>query len=430
MEQIIRIAMICHHSSERHRKHLGLSNDSFRGMIRRCIGHPYEDYAPWVYSFVDGIKELTNVDFHIVAPHVDVSNEIAEFSEGCVQFHVFNPNGGIFSTIQRLLTTPSEDEIANRNAMKIKGIINKIKPDLVLVLGAENAYYSKSILSISDVPTAVLCQTVYSNPQRLKSGEKVNQYRWDIEQEIFKHVHYYFCLGKMHHDLVVKYVPNAVVFNYNFPPVQFPRLKEIPKTTDFVFFAQRVIASKGIECSLRALGIVKKKKPETSLLVVGHCDENYKKSVLIPIMQELDIERNVFFHDYFEKQEDMFQYVKRARFALLPIKLDIISGTIIQAMRMGLPVITHITSGTPLLNKEKQCVLLSPIDDIIALAENMLSVYDESLAERLRQNAFDYCLKEDEQLANSAKELIDNCHLIVENYNDKSPIPANRLFHE
>ena len=232
----------------------------------------------------------------------------------------------------------------------------------------------------------------------------------------------------MHRNLIRQYVPDAFVFHFDFPPVPFPQLRIVPKVFDFVFFAHRVIASKGIECSIEALSIIVKKYPTVSLLVVGSCDSKYKEFLQSKI-EHLRLEKNIVFHDYFEKQEDMLQYVMQARFALLPIKLDVISGTIIQAMRMGLPVITHITTGTPNLNKEKKCVMLSPIDEIPALAANMIEVYEnEDLASELRNNSIEYCKREDERKALSARVIIENCYYIIDNYNNHVPIPQERLY--
>ena len=60
-------------------------------------------------------------------------------------------------------------------------------------------------------------------------------------------------------------------------------------------------------------------------------------------------------------------------------------------MANGLPVVTTITAGTPTLNQNKETVLLSPIGDHKALADNMVRLYkDPLLAKLLQTNGAEY----------------------------------------
>lgn len=71
-----------------------------------------------------------------------------------------------------------------------------------------------------------------------------------------------------------------------------------------------------------------------------------------------------------------------------PLKLDVISGTIIEAMILGFPVITYKTTGTPYLNKYGEAVLISDIDDVNSLANNMLRIMKEpELVQKMLNNS-------------------------------------------
>ena len=79
--------------------------------------------------------------------------------------------------------------------------------------------------------------------------------------------------------------------------------------------------------------------------------------------------------------------IKKARFALLPIKIDLVPSTIREAFACGLPVITTITEGTPALNEKRMTVLLSKQGDYQNMANNMIRlIEDENLANQLREN--------------------------------------------
>ena len=110
-----------------------------------------------------------------------------------------------------------------------------------------------------------------------------------------------------------------------------------------------------------------------SLNVVGKCTSEYKKTLSDKI-SNLQLTENICFNDYFPVHSDMHQHVKKSRFAILPVKLDVIPGAVIEAMLLGLPLITYKTTGTPYLNKNGDTVLLADIGDIKKLAENMLKL--------------------------------------------------------
>ena len=93
---------------------------------------------------------------------------------------------------------------------------------------------------------------------------------------------------------------------------------------------------------------------------------------------------NVTFTGELPTHEDVLENVATARVALLPIKIDFIPGTIREASALGLPIVTSITDGTPLLNEKRNCVLLSEGGDHVSMAENMINLLDNpDLADEL-----------------------------------------------
>ena len=116
---------------------------------------------------------------------------------------------------------------------------------------------------------------------------------------------------------------------------------------------------------------------------LNHYIEEIKKR-----MKELGLEDEVDFTGRLATHDDVIKEVRKARFAVLPLKVDLISGTIREAMANGLPVVTTITPATPQLNEKRGSILLSEKGDFKAMAENMCRLLeDENFAERIRQNA-------------------------------------------
>ena len=101
------------------------------------------------------------------------------------------------------------------------------------------------------------------------------------------------------------------------------------------------------------------------------------------------ITKNVIFCGPLPTHDDVIKQIRKSRFAILPLKIDLISGTIREAMANGLPVVTTITPATPKLNETRESVLLSEKGDFKAMAENMLwLINDNEVAIKLKKNSF------------------------------------------
>lgn len=429
----IKVVLLCHYSSPELRSHLALSDLKIENLFNRVFRRPkysFGDFASWVTLIISELCCKEEMEIHIIAPHYGLKKKVVEFMDNMVYYHIFRSELPFPFNIFEHKINPEQGRSFKRNRKIVKQIIDKIKPDLVNLIGSENPYYSICSLDINDIPILLSCQTVYSNPDRIHKDLDFSQFRWDVEQKIFKHVQYYACGGELHRGLVKKYIPDAMVLKLIWPRASFPVLKEVPKIYDFVYFAQMISAKKGADNAVEALAKVKIKCPNVSLLMIGHNIEPFKSEIEKRIL-ELGLNHNITFHDFFEKQEDMFQYAKQARFALLPIKLDIVSGTIIQAMRMGLPVVSHITSGTPQINETRTCMLLSPINNNNELAENMLRLLDSpELAEKLKNNAFEYIRELDSKEINAGEFMVGQYKAVIDNYYSGIPIPVQYMFDE
>jgi glycosyltransferase involved in cell wall biosynthesis len=424
------VAWICHFSNQEVRNKLPLSNMRISNFLRSILGKTkfeYGDFAPWINNLIKEFEKFEEVELHIIAPHTGLKKKRFDLEMNGIHYHFFkSEDDNIFNfIINKLDSNKIPKYIKNRK--RTAEIVTSIKPDIVNLIGTENPYYSITVLDIEDIPVFVSAQTVYTNPDRQKISGNCDPLRWNTELKIHHKEKYYGCAGRMHRDLILRNNPDAIIFK-NFFPIQYPKkVKEVEKEFDFVYFAQGVSQKKGIEDAIDALALVKKEKPDVTLMVVGHCPPNYKV-FLNKKIDNLGLTENISFHDYFPVHSDMHQYIKKAKFALLPVKLDVIPGTVIEAMLLELPVVTYKTTGTPYLNKDGETVLISKIGDIEHLAANMLKLLDSpELAEQLKKKAKAFVEKEFDNTA-SAKRLVKDYKAVIAHYHDGTPIPKELLF--
>jgi len=426
----MKIVWICHFSNQKIRDRLALSERKISNSIRSIIGGKkilYGDFAPWVTNLIYEFEKFKDVELHVISPHAGLKKWTCEFEMNGVYYHFFRPEWPLMMDKLAIRMFGLKKRQFRLNRFVVKKYIRKIEPDIVNLIGTENPYYSITALDISTIPVFVSAQTVYTNPERLKLTGNCDPFRWDLEMKIHQKEAYFGCIGRMHRDMILKNNPNAIIFK-NFFPIEKPEaVKEVPKEYDFVFFAAGVTPKKGIEDALDALALVNKEKPGVSLNVVGRCAPDYKSRLVQKIAMS-GLVQNVYFNDYFPVHADMHQHIKKARFALLPIKLDVISGTVIEAMLLELPLVTYKTTGTPYLNKDGQTVLLGDIGDIEKLAANMMALLDApELAEKLKREAKAFVEREFDN-TRSARRLVKNYRAVIAHYRDGQPIPEDRLF--
>ena len=429
--QKLKVAWICHFSNKEVRERLPLSKMRVKNTIKSLLGKKinsgYSDFSPWVSNLIKEFEKFDDIELHVISPFAGLTHFTCEFELNGIFYHFYQSDLPILH-----VNLPDKFNWEGKikylpNRYFVKKILNKINPDIVNLIGTENPYYSITSLDIKNLPVYVSAQTVYTNPARKKYSDICRQLTWDIELMIHKKEKYYGCSGRMHRDLILKNNPEAIIFKMFFPLQRPAQVKVVPKIIDFVFFAAGVSKKKGIEDAIDALAIIKKNKKNVSLNVVGRCFGAYKEFLLRKI-DELDLKENIIFNDYFPLHSDMHQHIVQSHFAVLPVKLDIIPGSVVEAMLLDLPVVTYKTTGTPYLNKDGESVLIADIGDIDMLAGQMLKLLNSpSLAQKLGENAKAVIEKEFDNAA-SAKRLVNNYRAAIAHYHNNTPVPEELLF--
>lgn len=426
----MKIVWICHFSNKQIQNKLNLSKRNIISFIKGLIGKKskiqYKEFAPWVSNLIKEFEHFEDVELHVISPHFGLHGNVREFDINGVQYHFFEPEGLSLTGKLRNKFFLTGKKTYKSNRKIVRELIRKIKPDIINLIGAENPYYSVTSLDIKDIPVYVSLQTVYTNPDRHKFST-VDQHRWDIELAIHKKEKYFGATGRMHRDLLLNNNPEAIVFKMFFPLQKPADVKEVPKVYDFVFFAAGVNNKKGVEDAIEALSIASQVQPAITLNIVGRCHPDYK-TILQGKINDLNLQENIAFHDYFPVHADMHQHIKKSRFAILPNKLDIISGTVIEAILLEIPVVTYKTSGSPYLNKDGETVLLAEIGDVNKLAENMIRLLNEPmLADTLKREAKAFVEREFNNDV-SAKRLLNNYKSVINHYRQRIDIPEEQLF--
>lgn len=429
MEKPIKVAMVCHFSNAEARSHLPLDKRRLFRLARKILRMPvkggtYGDVAAWDPYLIEFLSKRDDIDLYVISAHTGIKRNVVSYIDKKV--HYFFVKCDYATMLKRLIKSPKLWLKMNPMRPKVRRIINRIHPDIVTMVGAENAYIASTVLGIDDYPVLIQCQTIYNNPDRAEYSE-IDEKNAFVERELFKTAKYVAIPTKMHLDMFNKMESNAMVFDWK-AKTPLPKVDYYgPKVYDFVNFALTMDFRKGFHDSIRALAIVKEKYPNVTLNLTGGCTAEQKKE-LVALVTELNLLENVMFTPFFEKQEDLFRHIQKSRFALLPSKMDHISGTMVQAMHFGLPLVCYATSGTPQINKEKECALIADMNNVEQLAEKMTLLLDNpDKAELLQKNAWERLEKKNNMEA-CTDRLVNTYKAIIDYDKNGTPIPDYLFF--
>ena len=396
MMEKIRVVWLCHFSNSEVQSKLDLHHGWLLGilkrMARRSVSTAVSDFANWVTNGIKEFESIDDVELHVVSPYPNLRRNIQEFTLKGVHYHFFkNEDDDAFRLIYRQVFKPGFWKYS-KNRRRISYLINKIHPDVVHLIGAENPFYSlalldvpQSVVTIAQLQTLLIDSDVKNNNPHFKSY----QYRTEVERKVLERADFIGTTALKFRTILWREIgPDVSILNTSLP-LNSPVVKdEVEKTFDFVYFASSL--SKAADLALEAFGIARQRHHGISLDVIGGYNATIEQQ-LKAIIEKYNMAGSVHFEGRLLTHDDVLQQIRKSRYALLPLRSDLISGTIREAMSNGLPVLTTDTGelGTQRLNLNSQCALISKTGDHQALADNMIRLMtDKSLADNLRDNAY------------------------------------------
>lgn len=324
------------------------------------------EYAPWIPPYIELIKELKDIELYVISPHEYISGVKTFISEE-VNYYFYNAHMPLIG--RHWPGFFKWDYISNFNSNKriTKRIVNGIKPDLIHLHGAENAYFCSSILQFFDkYPIIFTLQGLISSTSE-KSFFQVKK-RIEIEKIILTKISHAFYSTETMKSQLISFNPK-MHFYWNDYPLELIEKIEISKKFDIVFFA-RITRDKGIGDLIKALAIVKKHIRNISLCVIGGGQPDYFKKMA----EDENVSENIYWAGFLPTQKEVHLMASEARISVLPTYHDMIPGTIIESMFLGLPVVAYDVGSIHEINKDSTVVTLVKKADIEGLAMSILNL--------------------------------------------------------
>lgn len=391
----IKIAWICGFNNKTiHNKlkpRYGFIERLIRKATHRSTLYEFRELSQWVTNGIQEFEKFTEeVELHILAPYSHISDQLVEFELNGIYYHfVKNEFNSLLTTITRKVRHKVFFGDFKENRKLYAQILKKIHPDVVHVIGAECPNYSLALLDIpSNIPTIAQLQTLMSDPAFEKNyciEHETYSYRATKEKEVIKSASYVGTKVVHIAKMVKDFAPDARIINTTLALTEPVDLSESPKEFDFVYFSKEVekAGDYAVEAYIRAFLM----HPGITLDIVGACSESYKLE-LLELISKVGATDYVTFEGALPTHADVIKQIRKSRFAVIPMKIDMLAGTVRECMANGIPVCTTITPVSPNENAKRESLLLSEKGDYQKMAENMCKLINNpEFADMIRNNA-------------------------------------------
>lgn len=391
----IKIAWICGFNNKVIHSKLNPQYGFIEKIIRKATNRPtdceFRELSQWVSNGIQEFEKFTDdVELHIIAPYSHISEQLVEFELNEIYYHfVRNEFNSLLTTITRRVRHKVLFNDFKENRKLYAKIISKIQPDVVHVIGAECPNYSLALLDIpSHIPTIAQLQTLMSDPAFEKNyclDHDTYIYRSSKEKEVIKRATYVGTKVVPIAKLVKEFAPDSKIVNTTLALTEPVDLSESQKVYDFVYFSKEVekAGDYAVEAYIRAFLM----HPGITLDIVGACSEAYKNQ-LLELISKVGATDYVTFEGALPTHDDVIRQIRKSRFAVIPMKIDMLTGTVRECMANGIPVCTTITPVSPNENVKRESLLLSEKGDYQEMAENMCKLINNpEFADMIRNNA-------------------------------------------
>ena len=430
MTSKMKVAMVCH-----------FSNPKIREAVKWCRRGPGGDTAIWNTLLIEEFEKRDDIELHVIAPMYHMKGMTQEFMLGKTHYYFYKPDVPILNI--SWIHLGHLDARSNYWWARhcVQKWIREINPDIVNLIGAENPHYSASLLGLKGYPVFVSMQSVYSNPDRFKLV-KEDKLRSKFERLVISENRYFGVNAPFMPDLIRRDAKDAICMWNRFPTpgggrnggvcelvserVGECRSVGVPKEYDFVQFSG-MTELKGVPDTIKATAIVKKEFPNVKVRMMGGIFPDFHEK-MNGLIKDLDVGENVTLTGGYAKHSDLMAEAAKARFYILPTKVDTIPTTIFEATHLGMPVVSYKTGDIPKLNTGDERVLLADRFDVEDLARQMMRLLREpSLGAELNRKAREFT---DKYFSNEAnvEQHVAICRAVIDNYRNGTPIPEELMY--
>ena len=162
--RLLKVVWICSFSNPKVREHLPIKKNLFRRILYIVKGSYFRegsDMAVWNTNAIAEMEKMEGIELHVICPVRDLARYEVRYVENNIHYYFFREQDSRLSQflIHQVFYKYSYKFKTNRKY--IKSVVNEVIPDVVHVIGAENPFYSLSLLDVPEtIPIILQLQTL------------------------------------------------------------------------------------------------------------------------------------------------------------------------------------------------------------------------------------------------------------------------------
>ena len=375
-KQKIKIVWICHFTNAEIQKLLPLWKN-------------INEFASWIPNTLKGFENNIHYEIHVISPHLYLKFNKSILLRN-INYHFLTY--GIPIWHRHWPSFLKLDIVTNFFYFRymVRRKVNAINPDLINLIGAENAYYSSSVINLfKKYPTLVTIQGFVSE-FKYKINESFElRKRISVEEFILRELKY-FSGDSDSPSYIKKYNDNFQYYLLEHPVNEslIMEIKECYKKYDCIFFGS-LKSVKGVIDFIKVIAEIKKELPSINSCIIGPGDlEPIKK-----FAKELNCFENIEFVGFVKTQKELFEYVKASKIFLVPPLIERLPSTIREAMFLKVPIVAYSTGAIPSINKDREIIFLVETGDFKEMAKKaILLLTNKELMNDMIERAYNYYL--------------------------------------
>ena len=345
--------------------------------------------ATWLYFLSEEIKKFREVDLHIISPVSNLDKDVI-FKQENITYYFLSP--GKWMSKNKVINFLLSFQRLYCNLFyfdrKIRRIIRATDPDLVTAHGTE---VHANHLRFLKYPSVIWMQGIINQVAQDQKGFWIDRLKKREIKSIRSQTNFITIPSNIE-SFLLSYNRNCRFFHSFYPvnPYCFTIADEdFPYVNDLIFVGA-ISKKKGIEDLLMALSLLKNRKNDFKVKIIGNYETGYLEKIK-GMISEFSLVENIVFLGFIQDHDEVIREIKQSRIFVLPTHVDTGPRSVAEASAIGTAVISYNIDGLPLMINNNETGILVEKGDVESLKNAILQLLDdEDKRKKMAENGRKY----------------------------------------
>lgn len=328
----------------------------------------------WLYNLAHPLSAQDNIELHIITYSSKITNDLTVVQDQ-INFYIIKYAIPFINKGFPQFFPWHKMTWYARLTSKIMNLVDELKPDIVHAHGTEDAYALCAIRS--RYPYIITLQGIIKD--YFKASPSIPHYfQKQIERYTIKNGRIFGGRTLYDNNFVTSINANAKVFYCPeaINPTYFDTSWKPDKTSPEILFIGSVCDRKGVKVLIDAFIQIHKKIKDLKLVMIGSGNKSYIEQIREKLIRD-NCDHKVHFLGFL-KPEEIAANLAHASVFVLPTYMDNSPNSLIEAMAVGVPIVTTDVGGIPSIITDGVNGLLVPSREPEKLASTILYILENA----------------------------------------------------